>query len=281
MRVLIISLIAVILSECTLKADESLKVMTFNLRYASNSKPNAWPDRLPVMAEVIDKTNPDIIGTQEGKFYQLKELNKEIPNYTWFGTGRDGGSRGEFMAIFYKPNRFEILEYDHFWLSDTPNVIGSTTWGHSNRRMVTWIRFLDKKTKREFYFWNTHFDHRVQPAREKAASLVNKKVAELKTELPIILVGDFNASAKMNKTYDILVDAGGFKDTIVTAKESINADWNTINGFRETRKGSRRIDWVLSKGGVKTLEAEVVLFDNSKQYPSDHQPVSATIVLEK
>ena len=147
--------------------------------------------------------------------------------------------------------------------------------------MVTWIRFLDKKTKREFYFWNTHFDHRVQPAREKAASLVNKKVAELKKELPIILVGDFNASAKMNKTYDILVDAGGFKDTIVTAKESINADWNTINGFRETRKGSRRIDWVLSKGGVKTLEAEIVLFDNSKQYPSDHQPVSATVVLEK
>ena len=94
-------------------------------------------------------------------------------------------------------------------------------------------------------------------------------------------MGDFNASAKMNKTYDILVDAGGFKDTIVTAKESINPDWNTINGFRETRKGSRRIDWVLSKGGVKTLKAEIVLFDNSKQYPSDHQPVSATIVLEK
>jgi len=104
---------------------------------------------------------------------------------------------------------------------------------------------------------------------------------ELKTELPIILVGDFNASAKMNKTYDILVDDGGFEDTIVKAKESINAGWNTINGFRETRKGSRRIDWVLSKGGVKTLEAEIVLFDNRKQYPSDHQPVSATIVLEK
>ena len=146
--------------------------------------------------------------------------------------------------------------------------------------MVTWIRFHDKKTKHEFYFWNTHFDHRVQPAREKSALLVNKKVAELKTELPIILVGDFNASAKMNKTYDILVDDGGFEDTLLTAKKTINAEWNTINGFRQTRKGSRRIDWVLSKGG-KTLEAEIVLFDNSKQYPSDHQPVSATIVLGK
>ena len=115
MRVLFISLIALILSECTLKADESLKVMTFNLRYASNSKPNAWPDRLPVMAEVISKTNPDIIGTQEGKFYQLKELNKEIPNYTWFGTGRDGGSRGEFMAIFYNFYHFRIGSVNGFF----------------------------------------------------------------------------------------------------------------------------------------------------------------------
>ncbi|MEE2615359.1 MAG: endonuclease/exonuclease/phosphatase family protein [Verrucomicrobiota bacterium] len=260
-------------------ADDSFKVWAYNLRYASNSKPNAWPDRLPVMASLINEKKPDIIGTQEGKFYQIKELNKKIPEYTWFGTGRDGGSRGEFMAIFYKANRFEIMGYDHFWLSDTPNVIASTTWGHSNRRMVTWILFRDKNTNKQFYFWNTHFDHRVQPAREKAALLINKKVSELKTKLPILLVGDFNASAKMNKTYDILVEDGGFTDTMLSASKAINSDWNTINGFRSTKKGVRRIDWVLSKGPIKTSEAEIVLYDDSKQYPSDHQPVSATVSL--
>ena len=140
--ILLLSTICALFLQPSLSADDSLKVMTFNLRYASNSKPNAWPDRLPHMADIIKKSNPDIFGTQEGKFYQLKELNAKIPGYTWFGTGRDGGSRGEFMAIFYKPDRFDILEYDHFWLSDTPNVIASTTWGHSNRRMVTWIRFF-------------------------------------------------------------------------------------------------------------------------------------------
>ncbi len=184
------------------------------------------------------------------------------------------------MAIFYKPERFEILEYDHFWLSDTPNVIASATWGHSNRRMVTWIQFLDLKTKKKFYFWNTHFDHRVQPAREKAALLVNKKVAALKTKLPILLVGDFNASAGMNKAYDTLVKNGGFVDTLLTAKRAINADWNTMNGFRRTQKGVRRIDWVLAKGAVKTSESEIILYDNNKQYPSDHQPVAAVITLE-
>ncbi len=281
MRYFLLILVGFLSLSQTGLADDSLKVWAFNLRYASNSKPNAWPDRLPVMANLIKKNNPDIIGTQEGKFYQLKELNKQIPQYTWFGTGRDGGSRGEFMAIFYKANRFDIMKYDHFWLSDTPDVIASATWGHSNKRMVTWILFRDKKTNKQFYFWNTHFDHRVQPAREKSAMLVNKKVSELKTKLPVILVGDFNATAKLNKVYNILVNDGGFTDTLLSAKKVINSEWNTINGFRPTQKGTRRIDWVLSKGPIKTSEAEIVLFDNNKQYPSDHQPVSATITLGK
>ena len=113
MRLFLLVLLGFLSLGQTVLADDSFKVWAFNLRYASNSKPNAWPDRLPVMANLINEKNPDIIGTQEGKFYQLKELNKKIPEYTWFGTGRDGGSRGEFMAIFYKANRFDIMKYDH------------------------------------------------------------------------------------------------------------------------------------------------------------------------
>ena len=117
-----------LLFQANLIADDSLKVMSYNIRYASNSKPNAWSDRLPVLAELIKQNNTGIIGTQEGKYYQLKELNAKIQGYRWLGIGRSGGSRGEFMAIFYKPESFEILEFDHFWLSDTPNVIASTSW---------------------------------------------------------------------------------------------------------------------------------------------------------
>ena len=84
----------------------------------------------------------------------------------------------------------------------------------------------------------------------------------------------------MNQAYDTLTKDGGFVDTLLTAKKTINAEWNTMNGFRQVQKGARRIDWVLAKGPLKTSEAEIVLYDNSKQYPSDHQPVSAVITLE-
>ena len=83
------------------------------------------------------------------------------------------------MAIFYRPIRFEPLEFDHFWLSDTPATIGSRSWGNNIPRMVTWVRFLDRLTEREFYFINTHFDHESQPAREQSAELLLERLAEL------------------------------------------------------------------------------------------------------
>ena len=259
---------------------EPIKVMTFNIRYANAFGANAWPKRRAGVVEVIREQKPGIIGTQEGLHHQLLYMDKELAEYKWIGVGREGGKRGEFMAIFYRSNRLKPLEEKHFWLSDTPKVVGSTSWGNTVKRMVTWVRFLDRKTHKEFYFWNTHFDHRSQPSREKSALLINKRVDALQTKLPVILVGDFNAVAKANRAYDTLTTTGGFKDTFVSAKEKVNADWNTFNSFRKTNKGKRRIDWILTKGPVKVDRTSIVLFEKFKQLPSDHQPVTAWLRLE-
>ena len=259
---------------------EPIKVMTFNIRYASAFGANAWPKRRAGVVEVIREQKPGIIGTQEGLHHQLLYMDKELAEYKWIGVGREGGKRGEFMAIFYRSDRLKPMEEKHFWLSDTPKVVGSASWGNTVKRMVTWVRFLDRKTHKEFYFWNTHFDHRSQPSREKSALLINKRVDALQTKLPVILVGDFNAVAKANRAYDTLTTTGGFKDTFVSAKEKVNADWNTFNSFRKTEKGNRRIDWILTKGPAKTDRTEIVLFDKTKQLPSDHQPVTAIIRIQ-
>lgn len=272
------AIVPLLLAHVPARATE-LVVMTYNLRYASSRPPNAWPDRRPLVAEVIRAQKPDLIGTQEGVYHQLKELASDLPDYSWIGLGREGGSRGEFMAIFYRTDRFEPLEYDHFWLSDTPEVIGSSTWGNAVRRMVTWVRFKDLKDDREFYFWNTHFDHQVQNAREKAAELVRNRVAALDTNLPILLVGDFNAVSGANRAYEILTGDGFFKDTWHLAAERRNETYNTFNNFREARTDSRRIDWILSRGPVEVRATEIVTFQKNGQFPSDHFPVVAWLEL--
>ncbi len=260
---------------------DALCVMTFNLRYASPTPPNSWPQRRPVMKECIERVSPDLIGTQEGVYAQLKDIANDLPSYSWIGTGRDGGSRGEFMAVFYKRERFEPLEFDHFWLSDTPDVIGSSTWGNTNRRMVTWVRFLDRQTGVEFYFCNTHLDHQVQLAREKSAELIRARVEGLRKSLPVLLVGDFNAKAGANKAYDILVGAGFFRDLWHAARERRNEGVNTFNDFKGPTEGDTRIDWILGRGVADVAEAEIVTFSRNGQFPSDHFPVLARVGLAK
>jgi len=260
-------------------ADVALTVMTFNLRYASDTPPNAWPQRRPVMKACLESVQPDLIGTQEGVYPQLKDLASDLPAYDWIGTGRDGGSRGEFMAVFYRRARFEPLEFDHFWLSDTPHVIASATWGNTNRRMVTWVRFRDRQTGGEFYFWNTHLDHAVQLAREKGAALIRDRVNALKTTLPVLLVGDFNAVAGANPAYDLLVKEGGFLDTWGLARERRNADFNTFNAFNTPKREGRRIDWILVRAAAEVDWSEIVTFEQDGQFPSDHFPVVARLRL--
>lgn len=260
-------------------SSETLCVMTYNLRYASSNPPNSWPQRRPVARACIERVSPDIFGIQEGLYQQLKDLHQDLPEYDSIGLGRDGGSRGEFMAVFYRKVRFEPLEYDHFWLSDTPDVIGSTSWGNSNRRMVTWVRFRDRPTGKEFYLFNTHLDHQIQIAREKGAELILKRINALNTSLPVILTGDFNAAARANKAYEILVNDDALSDTWETAATHRGERVNTFHNFNGPRAGESRIDWILTRGGVKTDAIEIITFKQEGQYPSDHFPVAAWLTL--
>ncbi len=257
-------------------AANALQVMTFNLRYASSNAPNAWSQRRPVVRDCIAQVAPDLIGTQEGLYQQLKDVADDLPGYAWIGTGRDGGSHGEFMAVFYRKDRLDPLEFNHFWLSDTPNVIASTTWGNRNRRMVTWVRFLDRRSERQFYFFNTHLDHEIQIAREKGAALIRERVEALKTNLPVLLVGDFNAASGANKAYDILLQDQLFTDTWSVAKERRNEKLSTFHNFQGPRDGAR-IDWILAKGAVSVDATEIVSFSMNGQFPSDHFPLTATL----
>ena len=263
----------------TTSAPGTLTVMTYNLKFASANPPNAWPQRRPLMSELIGKLAPDVFGTQEGLYGQLQDLAADLPAFQWIGLGRDGGSRGEFMAVFYRTSRLEPLAFDHFWLSDTPEVIGSKTWGPKLARMVTWVKFRDQQTKQEFFFVNTHFDHQVQVAREKSAQLVRERVAAFDPKLPVLLVGDFNAAAGSNKAYVMLTEDKFFTDTWTTARERVNEGIGSFNGFKALQKGGPRIDWILSRGDVAAHRIEIVTFSRDGQFPSDHCPVVAKLRL--
>ncbi|MEU9336111.1 endonuclease/exonuclease/phosphatase family protein [Streptomyces sp. NPDC048290] len=256
-----------------------LEVMSFNLRFASTAEPHSWSVRRPVMRELLRRERPHLIGTQEGLYQQIRDIESDLgPHYDWIGTGRAGGSRDEFMAVLYDTRRLAPLEFDHFWLSDTPDVIGSNTWGGGSIRMVTWVRFRDRAPGgREFVLLDTHLDNRSPDARTRAAALIVQRIAALDPALPLVVTGDFNVAAHKSPVYDTLLGAG-LADTWDTATER-GPLYATFHGYRPLTPGGDRIDWILTTPGVRTHRADINTFALNGQFPSDHLPVQAALTL--
>ena len=161
------------LSDC----QKSFKVMTFNIRLNTPvDGPNQWPHRKTFAASMIRFHHADITGLQEAMKDQVDDLTALLPEYDWFGIGRDDGKEaGEFMAIFYRKDRFEVLEQSTFWLSETPETV-SKGWDAMCFRVVTWGKFKDKVTGKIFFLFNTHFDHVCEIARRESAKLLLQRI---------------------------------------------------------------------------------------------------------
>jgi endonuclease/exonuclease/phosphatase family metal-dependent hydrolase len=261
-------------------AAADLDVMTFNLRYASSSPPNSWEQRRPVMRDLLTAEHPHLIGTQEGLAGQLRDIRSDLGSrYQYIGVGREGGARSEHMAIFYDSARLAPQEHQHFWLSDTPEVVGSNTWGGSIR-MVTWVRFLDRVTGGQFYAVNTHLDSARAYARKRAAQLIRDRLAALRPALPIVVTGDFNSRASAgNPVYDTLVGNAGYVDTWPAAKGASQV-YGTFDNYQPLVPGGARIDWVLTTPGVTVSAAAINTYRSSSgQLPSDHLPVEVRLQL--
>ncbi len=266
------------------KDDDSktLKLMTYNLKFASPTYRPSWKVRRKMQVDMIRKYNPDIIGTQEGLKEQIDYLMEKLPEYVVLGEGRKGGDDDEHMAIFFKRDKFRLRELQSFQLSKTPEIIGSGP--EVNPRMVTWARFAiinvsaenesgsypqdyrgHWENTQEFYVFNTHYfnGRKDSLARLNASKLILERINALNrfgawtAERPVFLMGDFNCRPG-SAPYKVLVGD----------KNSTNSDLLT-NSFVDPKE----IDWILYKGGVKVLKYEEVDYNVDGDYPSDHKPI--------
>jgi endonuclease/exonuclease/phosphatase family metal-dependent hydrolase len=210
----------------------------------------------------------------------MRDLAAALREYDWVGVGRQGGTRGEFAAIFFRRDRFHVLDFDHFWLSDTPSVIGSKTWGNADIRMVTWVKLRDRRTGTVVYHVNTHFDNRSEYSRVRSAQLVLERVRGFEPGAPVVATGDFNTAAgTTQQTYAILTGRDAFADTWTTAPRRGPA-YNTLGDWRPPVLGGDRIDWILARGPIRTQWTQIDPYQHDGRYPSDHLPVIADLVLD-
>ncbi|MHC4995891.1 MAG: endonuclease/exonuclease/phosphatase family protein, partial [Planctomycetota bacterium] len=147
-----------------LRPPVSVDLMSFNIRNGkAKDGPDHWDLRRGRVYSVLREKQPDVVGLQEAYRFQIDAIRGALPRYGEVGEGRDGGAEGEYSAILYRVDRFEVVSSGTFWLSDTPGV-PSRNWGAGLNRVCTWARFIERATGRSFFVFNTHFDHRSQPS---------------------------------------------------------------------------------------------------------------------
>jgi endonuclease/exonuclease/phosphatase family metal-dependent hydrolase len=259
-----------------------LNVMTFNIRLDSpGDGQHNWMHRKEAAAELISSLDIDIVGTQEVLQTQLDDMLRLLPGFGSVGVGReDGHTKGEYSAILYKTDRLEPELHGTFWLSDSPNEVGSVGWDAALERIVTWAIMKEKKSGVRFAVFNTHFDHRGSIARLESSRLLMKQIRQIAGELPVILTGDFNANPD-SEPIQVIVKSGFLADTRDLASEVTGPQWS-FHGFGMSDPESRQlIDFVFVSEGIEVSLHENIFEEVGTTYHSDHNPIYVKLQVGK
>ncbi len=268
--------------------EPTIRIMTFNIRVnVPSDSLNAWTYRKDIAASMIRFHHADLVGLQEALIEQVEDLAGRLPDYNWFGVGRDDGDKeGEFMAIFYLRNRFEVLHDSTFWLSENPGIPGRG-WDAACNRVVTWGKFKDDRTGKVFYHFNTHFDHMGGIAREESAKLLLKRIKGIAGSSEAVVTGDFNSDPN-SVIYKILTQGStgesgsGLTDSEFASRNPHHGPHGTFTGFKFSvlKEKSQPIDFIFITKNITVFNHGTLsdTFDGS--FPSDHMPVLAEIVID-
>lgn len=277
-------LLLFVVSTSLLFAQNSLQVMTFNIRLnTAYDSLNAWPYRKDKVASQILFHKVDLLGVQEALHDQMLDLQQRLPQYKYVGGGRDDGkTKGEYSAIFYDTTKLQLLSNDMFWLSETTTVAGSKGWDAAITRIVTWAKFKDKRSKKIFFAFNTHFDHMGKTARRESAKLVLQKVKEIAGSTAAVITGDFNAEPA-DEPIRVIVDKNNplrLTDSKELSQTAHYGPTGTFTGFQNKERNDEPIDYIFLKGNWNVLSHATISQTWGGRFASDHFSVTAELMLK-
>jgi endonuclease/exonuclease/phosphatase family metal-dependent hydrolase len=260
-----------------------LRVISYNIRVDSPpTGPHAWSRRKAGVAALLRRYEPALTGVQEALPHQLDDLVAALPGTGAFGVGRDDGAGGgELNPILFQTARLRLRQQGTFWLSRTPDVPGSSSWGAGCRRIVTWGEFVEVATGTHFFLFNTHLDHQSALAREEGARLLKARMAAIAGQQPVVVTGDFNDVAG-SPMFRLLTEPDGgdivLQDAQQVAEVGHEGPAGTFNLDFAAPVGEK-IDYIFVSPDVAVRRHAILDDAGGGRYPSDHLPVLADVRL--
>lgn len=268
---------------------QDINIATYNLRNDNTSDiGNMWKDRYTYIAKLILYHDFDLFATQEALPHQLADLQVLLPNYSWYGEGRDGNGKGEHAAIFYKKSKYTLLDKGDFWLSETPEIPSKSWDAPCCNRICSWVKLKDNASQKTIYIFNAHYDYEKDYARYQSSLLVLSRIRKIAGENPVVFMGDLNGESETSWC-KVVNESGILRDSFfdVDKPYTNNASYNAWGAFDTLGEEDQRIiqdkliidhifiskHFIVNKWGLLTDTY------NMGKFPSDHFPVliSATL----
>lgn len=251
-----------------------LKLISFNVRRtAKATDKHHWSHREDAIRAFFRAEDPDIVGTQEMIDPYIRKAEGLLPDFGWVGEGRRGGEEGEYTAIFYRKDRFRVLNWGTFWLSKTPDVPGSRSWFSVFPRTCTWAIFQSLITGDKVCVYNTHLDHISMYARWKGLELIRRHIEECMQDCPdVVLMGDFNAKPSSRPLRTLRDGCESLIDCYSISIACRHTPGRTYHAFRGKTKG-HPIDYIFASASMAVESVKVVRKQYRRKHLSDHYPI--------
>lgn len=258
-----------------------MRVMTFNLRCDFPLDfSNRWNSRKSMVYYIMKNYKCDVIGTQEVTDNMYEDIKNNVEGYAIIGAQRGKKITSERNNLLISKKHI-VHEYKTFWLSETPDKIGSRKWYSLFPRICT-TAIVEYDNRKKVRICNSHLDNFLPKAREyglrRLMEVIEKE--QEKEELPIILMGDFNATpdSKVIKSFR----EGKFSGIKLSPVQDISKALYkeaTRDKFKRTQNGVH-IDYIFVSEGIEVVNAEIVKYNINGKYPSDHYPLMADIKIK-
>ena len=239
------------------------------------------------IVELIEEMQPDIIGVQELYPNQLEDLQPHIEQV--FAFYAKTCVDGELNGIFYRKDRFAVINSKVWYMTTTPDIPNSET--------LTMIQLRDLKTEKCVAVFNTHLAFSKMNKREFQARFIADKIELFAKEMPIVLTGDMNTFQNRLDLSKLPFYDGDYIQRILTQKHLRDAKDGSLLGhlgpiatfsnaaddgipFKGTGTPGIFLDHIYISQGVNVIIHAVQPGTVQGHYPSDHLPVLIDVIVD-
>lgn len=235
------------------------RVMSFNLRNEVEGDPQTLDERKGNILKVILENTPDILGVQEIAADWMSDWLCEQLNTNGYDKYLSSGQFGSPKIIFYKRSRF------------TRTKEGTFQMQYADNRSGTWAILLDNDNKKSYFVCNSHWTTASSSDRVLTAQKIVEVVKNNYNNLPLIVLGDFNAVPGTPEIASVKNNGGLNLSCAHNEKGETYHEWSAT--------GKKKIDWILYSKKLSVKSSSVIKTSYNGFWPSDHWPILAVLKL--